>query len=191
MDAFLVVLAIVVVVLLGEALSVRIVKEYLEGVLFRLGGVVGTRDPGLRLIVPFIDNLRPVSLRIVTMAIQSQGIVTRDNVNRDVSAVAYCRIVDPVKSVTAIDQIARATLRKIVGQHMLDETSSETSRINLDIREILDRTTTDCGVDVTLVELKDIQLPESMKWTMAGRPRPNERSGRRSSTQRESHWRRP
>jgi regulator of protease activity HflC (stomatin/prohibitin superfamily) len=108
------------------------------------------------------------------MPIQSQGIITRDNVSVDVSAVAYFRVVDAVKSVVAIenvraaiDQIAQTTLRKVVGQHTLDETLSETDRINLDIREILDLTTLDWGVEVTLVELKDIQLPEGMKRAMA------------------------
>jgi regulator of protease activity HflC (stomatin/prohibitin superfamily) len=165
---------IIAVVLFGLALSVRIVKQYEEGVLFRLGRVVGTRDPGLHFILPIVENLRRVSLRIVTMPIQSQGIITRDNVSVDVSAVAYFRVVDAVKSVvaiesvgTAIDQIAQTTLRKVVGQHTLDETLSETDRINLDIRQILDQTTTDWGVEVTLVELKDIQLPDSMKRAMA------------------------
>jgi Membrane protease subunits, stomatin/prohibitin homologs len=108
------------------------------------------------------------------MPIQSQGIITRDNVSVDVSAVAYFRVVDAVKSVVAIenvraaiDQIAQTTLRKVVGQHTLDETLSETDRINLDIREILDVTTVDWGVEVTLVELKDIQLPDTMKRAMA------------------------
>jgi regulator of protease activity HflC (stomatin/prohibitin superfamily) len=170
----IVVVIIIAVVLFGLALAVRIVKQYEEGVLFRLGRVVGTRNPGLRLIIPIVDNLRRVSLRIVTMPIQSQGIITRDNVSVDVSAVAYFRVVDAVKSVvaiesvgTAIDQIAQTTLRKVVGQHTLDETLSETDRINLDIRQILDQTTTDWGVEVTLVELKDIQLPDSMKRAMA------------------------
>jgi regulator of protease activity HflC (stomatin/prohibitin superfamily) len=172
----LVILVIVVVLLIlfGVALAARIVKQYEQGVLFRLGRVIGTRRPGLRVIVPFVDSLRKVSLRIVTMPIQSQGIITRDNVSVDVSAVAYFRVVDAVKSVVAIesvdvaiDQIAQTTLRKVVGQHTLDETLSETDSINLDIREILDRTTTDWGVEVTLVELKDIQLPDSMKRAMA------------------------
>ncbi|MBO2445162.1 slipin family protein [Actinomadura nitritigenes] len=163
-----------VLLLLGLALAVRIVKQYEQGVLFRLGRVVGTRDPGLRLIVPVVDVLRRVSLRIVTMPIQSQGIITRDNVSVDVSAVAYFRVVDAVRSVVAIenvraaiDQIAQTTLRKVVGQHTLDETLAETSKINLDIREILDVTTVAWGVEVTLVELKDIQLPETMKRAMA------------------------
>jgi regulator of protease activity HflC (stomatin/prohibitin superfamily) len=164
----------IVLALLVLALALRIVKQYEQGVLFRLGRVIGVRAPGLRIIIPFVDNLRRVSLRIVTMPIQSQGIITRDNVSVDVSAVAYFRVVDAVKSVvaiqsvdTAIDQIAQTTLRKVVGQHTLDETLSETDSINLDIREILDRTTADWGVEVTLVELKDIQLPDSMKRAMA------------------------
>ena len=163
-----------VVVLVALALSLRIVKQYELGVLFRLGRVIGVRKPGLRVIIPVIDVLRRVSLRIVTMPIQSQGIITRDNVSVDVSAVAYFRVVDAVKSVVAIenvyaaiDQIAQTTLRKVVGQHSLDETLSETDRINADIRAILDVTTVEWGVEVTLVELKDIQLPDSMKRAMA------------------------
>jgi regulator of protease activity HflC (stomatin/prohibitin superfamily) len=108
------------------------------------------------------------------MPIQSQGIITRDNVSVDISAVAYFRVIDPVKSVvaiesvrSAIDQIAQTTLRKVVGQHTLDETLAETDRINLDIRGILDNITVAWGIEVTLVELKDIQLPESMKRAMA------------------------
>ncbi len=118
--------------------------------------------------------LHRVSLRIITLPIQSQGIITRDNVSVDVSAVAYYRVVDAVKSViaietvrAAIDQIAQTTLRKVVGQHTLDEILAETDTINVDIREILDVTTAAWGVEVTLVELKDIQLPESMKRAMA------------------------
>jgi regulator of protease activity HflC (stomatin/prohibitin superfamily) len=168
----LVIAAIVVICLL--ALAVRIVRQYEQGVLFRLGRLRGSRAPGLRLIIPFIDVMRKVSLRIVTMPIQSQGIITRDNVSVDVSAVAYYRVVDAVKSVLAIEnvgaainQIAQTTLRKVVGQHTLDQTLAETDTINLDIRKILDTTTTDWGVEVTLVELKDIQLPDSMKRAMA------------------------
>jgi regulator of protease activity HflC (stomatin/prohibitin superfamily) len=164
----------VVLALLGLALSVRVVKQYERGVLFRLGRVIGVREPGLRLIVPVIEVLRRVSLRIVTMPIQSQGIITRDNVSVDVSAVAYYQVVDATKSVVAIEnvaaainQIAQTTLRKVVGQHTLDETLAETDRINVSIREILDVTTADWGVVVTLVELKDIQLPDSMKRAMA------------------------
>ena len=168
----LVVLALLV--LLTLALAVRIVKQYERGVLFRFGRLAGTRSPGLRFIIPAVDVLHRVSLRIITMPIQSQGIITRDNVSVGVSAVAYFRVVDAVKSVVviesvraAIDQIAQTTLRKVVGQHTLDETLSETDRINSDIRQILDVTTLDWGVEVTLVELKDIQLPDTMKRAMA------------------------
>ena len=170
----IVVVVVVILLLLGLALAARIVKQYEQGVLFRLGRVLGERPPGFRLIIPFVDVLHRVSLRIITMPIQSQGIITRDNVSVDVSAVAYFKVIDAVKSVvaienvySAIDQIAQTTLRKVVGQHTLDQTLSETDKINLDIRAILDVTTVEWGVQVTLVELKDIQLPDSMKRAMA------------------------
>ena len=169
-----VVIVVVLLALLGFGLSVRIVKQYEQGVLFRLGQLRGSRAPGFRLIIPVVDVMRRVSLRIVTKPIQSQGIITRDNVSVDVSAVAYYKVADAVKSVVAIenvgdaiDQIAQTTLRKVVGQHSLDQTLSETDKINLDIRKILDVTTAEWGVEVTLVELKDIQLPDSMKRAMA------------------------
>jgi regulator of protease activity HflC (stomatin/prohibitin superfamily) len=169
-----VVVIVVLLALLGFGLSVRIVKQYEQGVLFRLGRLQGPRAPGFNLIIPVVDALRRVSLRVVTMPIQSQGIITRDNVSVDVSAVAYYKVVDAVKSVVAIenvrdaiDQIAQTTLRKVVGQHTLDQTLSDTDQINLDIRKILEVTTAEWGVEVTLVELKDIQLPDSMKRAMA------------------------
>src|SRR5450756_813906 len=171
MVGIIVVVALAVILF---ALAIRIVQQYEKGVLFRFGRVIGEKAPGFVVIIPLVNSLRKVSFRVVTMPIQSQGIITRDNVSVDVSAVSYYRVVDAIKSVVAIenvraaiDQIAQTTLRKVVGQHTLDETLSETDRINLDIREILDRTTTDWGVEVTLVELKDIQLPDSMKRAMA------------------------
>jgi regulator of protease activity HflC (stomatin/prohibitin superfamily) len=175
MAALIAVLVVVGVLgLLTLALSIRVVKQYERGVLFRFGRLTGVREPGLRFIVPIVDVMHRVSLRIVTLPIQSQGIITRDNVSVGVAAVAYYRVVDAVKSViaienvrAAIDQIAQTTLRKVVGQHSLDETLSETDRINSDIRQILDVTTLDWGIEVTLVELKDIQLPDTMKRAMA------------------------
>ena len=168
------ILIFVVVLLVLLITAVKIIKQYEQGVLFRLGRVLGVRQPGLRVIIPFVDVLRRVSLRIVTMPIQSQGIITRDNVSIDVSAVAYYRVTDAVRSVVAIEnvaaainQIAQTTLRKVVGQHTLDQTLAETDQINTSIREILDGTTEAWGVVVTLVELKDIQLPETMKRAMA------------------------
>jgi regulator of protease activity HflC (stomatin/prohibitin superfamily) len=162
------------VVLVGVALSLRIVKQYEQGVVFRLGRVLAVKPPGLLRIVPVIDVVRRVSMRIVTMPIESQGIITRDNVSVDVSAVAYFRVVDAMKSLVAIEnvgsainQIAQTTLRKVVGQHTLDETLAETDRVNASIRQILDVATEDWGVLVTLVELKDIQLPATMQRAMA------------------------
>ncbi len=163
------------VVLLGLAASVRILKQYERGVQFRLGRVKdGARGPGVIFIIPLVDRVHRVSLRIVTMPIQSQGIITRDNVSVDVSAVAYYRVDDAVRSVVAIEnvaaainQIAQTTLRSVVGRHTLDETLSETDKINQNIREILDVQTEEWGVKVTVVELKDIQLPDSMQRAMA------------------------
>ncbi len=169
-----IVVIIVIILLLVLTRALHVVTQYEMGVLFRLGRVVGTKKPGLAVIIPVIDRMPKVSMRIITMPIQSQGIITRDNVSVDISAVAYFRVVDAVKSVVAIenvyaaiDQIAQTTLRKVVGQHTLDETLSETDVINANIRKILDVATLEWGVEVTLVELKDIQLPESMKRAMA------------------------
>lgn len=174
LTAVVVLLLVLLVLLILARMSARIVRQYEQGVLFRLGRVAGVRMPGLRFIIPVVDRLPLVSLRIVTMPIQSQGIITQDNVSVDISAVAYYRVVDAVKSVVAIEnvaaainQIAQTTLRKVVGRHSLDQTLSETERINSDIREILDALTLAWGVEVTLVELKDIQLPEGMKRAMA------------------------
>ncbi|GAA2806547.1 SPFH domain-containing protein [Kribbella solani] len=171
----MIIAGVIVVALLLLLLScVRIVTQYEKGVLFRLGRLKAVREPGLRLIIPFADVLRKVSLRVVTRPIQSQGIITKDNVSVDISAVAYYQVVDAAKSVlaienvaAAIDQIAQTTLRGVVGRHTLDEALAETEVINANLREILDQTTTDWGVLVTLVQLKDIQLPDTMKRAMA------------------------
>src|SRR3954447_12934292 len=170
-----VVIALVLVAVAAAALSVRILKQYERAVVFRLGRVNGgARGPGPIAIAPFVDRIHRVSLRIVTMPIQSQGIITRDNVSVDVSAVACYRVADAVRSVIAIEnvaaainQIAQTTLRAVVGRHTLDETLSETEAINQNIREILDVQTEEWGVQVTVVELKDIQLPGGMQRAMA------------------------
>ena len=134
----------------------------------------GARGPGAIFVIPLVDRVRRVSLRIVTLPIESQGIITRDNVSVGVSAVAYYRVEDAVRSIVAIEnvsaaisQIAQTTLRAVVGRHTLDETLSETDEINNNIREILDVQTEEWGVKVTVVELKDIQLPDSMQRAMA------------------------
>ncbi len=153
-----------------------VIKQYERAVVFHLGRVKSedARGPGVIFVIPLVDRVHRVSLRIVTLPIQSQGIITRDNVSIDVSAVAYYRVEDAVRSVlaienvsSAIDQIAQTTLRSVVGRHTLDEALSETDKINENIREILDVQTEEWGVKVTVVELKDIQLPDSMQRAMA------------------------
>ncbi len=170
--AIVIVVAVAVVLM---AMSVRVFKQYERGVQLRLGRLIaGPRGPGLVLIRPFVDHIHRVSLRIVTLPIQSQEIITRDNVTVDVSAVAYYKIVDPVQAViaiedvvSAIDYIAQATLRAVIGRHTLDEALTGTEDLNKHLRDILDVQTEPWGVVVTLVELKNIQLPEAMKRAMA------------------------
>src|SRR3954465_6290579 len=156
-------------------IAAYIIKQYERAVVFNLGKVNDeARGPGLIFVAPFVQRIRRVSLRIVTMPVQSQGIITKDNVSIGVSAVAYYRVEDPIRSViaienidTAIGQIAQTTLRAVVGRHTLDELLSETEGINQNIREILDVQTEEWGVKVAVVELRDIQLPGSMQRAMA------------------------
>ncbi|HSX41246.1 MAG TPA: slipin family protein [Candidatus Saccharimonadales bacterium] len=163
---------IVIIILLT---GVRIVQQYERGVVFRLGRVrSGVKQPGLRLIIPIIDVLKKVNMRIQTMPIQSQNIITKDNVSIDVAAVAYYRVSDPTKSLVeiqdvaiAINQIAQTTVRNVIGQSDLDDVLSSTEKINVSIKKILDSQTEVWGVVINVVELKDIQLPESMQRAMA------------------------
>ena len=155
-------------------LGVAIVRQYERGVVFRVGKVRTVRDPGIRFMIPLVDRMRKVSLRTVTMPIQSQQIITKDNVSIGVAAVAYYRRVDPVKSIveienveSAINQIAQTTVRNVVGRSLLDQVLSSTEAINQAIKEILDMTTQRWGVLVELVELKDIELPPTMQRAMA------------------------
>ena len=156
------------------SLGVAIVREYQRGVIFRLGKVRNVRNPGMRFMIPLVDRLQKVTLRTVTMPIQSQQIITKDSVSIGVAAVAYFRRVDPVKSIveienvqSAINQIAQTTVRNVVGRSSLDQVLSQTETLNDTIKQILDMTTERWGVLVQLVELKDIQLPESMQRAMA------------------------
>ncbi len=162
------------VVLILVALSLRIVQQYERGVVFRLGRVVGVKDPGLRIVVPLIDVVRKVNMRIITMAVPGQQVITKDNVSISVAAVAYYRVVDPIKALVAIDnvmsainQIAQTTVRNIVGQHPLDEVLSSTDKINTLVKGILEQTSEQWGVEISRVELKDIQLPDTMQRAMA------------------------
>jgi regulator of protease activity HflC (stomatin/prohibitin superfamily) len=156
------------------SLGVAIVRQYERGVVFRVGKVRNVREPGLRFMIPLVDRMRKVSMRTVTMPIQSQQIITRDNVSIGVAAVAYFRRVDAVKSIVeienvqvAVGQIAQTTVRNIVGRSLLDQVLTDTESLNKAIKEILDRITRQWGVFVLLVELKDIELPPSMQRAMA------------------------
>jgi regulator of protease activity HflC (stomatin/prohibitin superfamily) len=173
MSAAIVLLLIIVLVLVIG--GVRIINQYERGVVFRLGKVKKQiKEPGLRLLIPVVDQMRKVSMQIVTLPVDSQKIITKDNVSIDVSAVAYYQIIDPIKAVveiqnvvSAIYQIAQTTVRNIVGQSSLDEVLSETTAINAKIKDVLEASTAKWGVLVSTVEVKDIQLPDSMQRAMA------------------------
>ncbi len=165
---------IIFVALFLFLLGFRIVQQYQRGVVFRFGRVVSTRNPGLTWIIPFIDTLRNVDLRTITLPVPAQKIITKDNVSVDISAVSYYKIVDPVKSIVAIqnvreaiDQIAQTSLRNVVGKFQLDEILSERETINAEITKILDAFTEQWGVVVSAVEIKDIELPEDMQRAIA------------------------
>ena len=173
MGALIILLLIVLVIVIAG--GVRIVNQYERGVVFRLGRVSSrVKQPGLRLLIPLADQMRKVSMQIVTLPVESQKIITKDNVSIDVSAVAYYQITDPTKAVveiqnvvSAIYQIAQTTVRNIVGQSSLDEVLSETTAINQKIKDVLEKSTQKWGVLVSTVEVKDIQLPDSMQRAMA------------------------
>ena len=163
---------IVIVVLLG---GIRLINQYERGVVFRLGKVQSpVKEPGLNLIIPVIDQMRKVAMRTVTLPIETQKIITKDNVSIDVAAVAYYQIVDPIKAIVEIEnvvsatyQIAQTTVRNVVGQTSLDHVLSETTTLNEKVKAILDQATEKWGIYVSNVELKDIQLPDSMQRAMA------------------------
>jgi len=165
-------IALVVIIVLA---GVRIINQYERGVVLRLGKVrPAVKEPGLRLIIPFIDRMRKISIRIVTLPVDSQQVITKDNVSIDVAAVAYYQVNDPIKSVVEIEnvisatyQIAQTTVRNVVGQSSLDEVLSQTASINDKIKKILDVATAKWGIYVSTVELKDIKLPDSMQRAMA------------------------
>jgi len=155
--------------------GVNVVKQWERGVVFRVGRVRSNiKDPGLRFTIPLIDRMQKVSTRIVTLPVHSQKIITRDNVSIDVAAVAYYRITDPIKSIIEIEkkhdatyQIAQTTVRNVIGQSTLDDVLSETGSINEKIKEILATITDEWGIFISTVEVKDIQLPESLQRAMA------------------------
>ncbi|MDQ4144357.1 MAG: slipin family protein [Actinomycetota bacterium] len=154
--------------------AVRIVPEYERGVIFRLGRVIGAKGPGLFFIIPIIDRMKKVNLQTITMDIPPQDVITQDNVTVRVNAVTYFNVVDPVRAVVAIQnfmfgtsQVAQTTLRSILGQVDLDELLVSRDEINQRLQKIIDDVTNPWGVKVTLVEVKDVELPELMRRAMA------------------------
>ncbi len=152
----------------------KVVQQYEKGVIFFLGKIISVKEPGLTWIIPYFQWMRKVDFRTMTMPIPPQKIITKDNVSVDISAVAYFKVVDAIKSIVAIenvrqaiDQIAQTTVRNIVGRFQLDEVLSERDAINKEIRIVLDTHTEPWGVVVELVEIKDIELPENMQRAMA------------------------
>ena len=170
----IVIVIIAFAVLLILSMAVKIVTEYERGVIFRLGRLIGAKGPGLFLIIPFIDRMFKVDLRVVTMDVPSQEVITKDNVTVRVNAVVYFRVVDPESSVVkvldhirATSQISQTTLRNVLGQSELDELLSQREKLNQMLQQIIDEHTDPWGVKVSTVEIKEVELAEEMKRSMA------------------------
>jgi len=154
--------------------AIKIVQEYERGVIFRLGRLVGAKGPGLFFIVPMIDRMVKVDLRVVTLDVPSQEVITKDTVTVKVNAVAYFRVVDPARAIVAVEDFRRATfqisqtsLRSVLGQSELEELLTHRDAINQKLQQIIDEQTEPWGVKVSIVEVKDVELPENMKRAMA------------------------
>ena len=163
---------IIILVLLPSAL--RIVPEYQRAVVFRLGRYVGTKGPGLVIVIPVIDRIYKVDLRVVTLDVPYQEVITRDNVPVKVNAVVYFRVIDPSRSVIEVEnyimatsQLSQTTLRSVVGRAELDEVLSARDKINIELQHIIDERTDPWGIKVSAVEVKELELPEGMKRAMA------------------------
>ncbi len=168
------IIGILIVALLVAASSIRVVKEYERGVIFRLGRLVGARGPGLFFIIPLFESMVKMDLRTRVFDIPPQEVITKDNVSTKVNAVVYYRVVDADKAVTAVErydyataQIALTTLRSIVGQAELDELLSEREKLNMRLQRIIDEATDPWGIKVSAVEIKDVELPKEMQRAMA------------------------
>jgi regulator of protease activity HflC (stomatin/prohibitin superfamily) len=173
MDLYAIII-IIVAVLLIISLSVKVVAEYERGVIFRLGRLIGAKGPGLFFIIPFVDRMVKVDLRVVTMDVPSQEVITKDNVTVRVNAVIYFRVVDPEASVVkvldhirATSQISQTTLRNVLGQSELDELLANREKLNQTLQAIIDEHTDPWGIKVSTVEIKEVELPESMRRSMA------------------------
>ncbi|MDL1972636.1 MAG: slipin family protein [Deltaproteobacteria bacterium] len=167
-------LTILIIVILFLASAIRILNEYERGVIFRLGRVIAAKGPGLIILIPIVDRMVRVSLRLVTLDVPPQDVITKDNVSIKVNAVIYFRVMDPVKATIEVEnylyatsQLAQTTLRSVCGQAELDELLAEREKINTKLQEILDRHTDPWGIKVTTVEIKHIDLPQEMQRAMA------------------------
>jgi regulator of protease activity HflC (stomatin/prohibitin superfamily) len=154
--------------------AIKVVQEYERGVIFRLGRFVGAKGPGLFFIIPFIDKMMKVDLRTVTLDVPSQEAISRDNVTVKVNAVVYFRVLDPGKAIIQVEdyrratwQIAQTTLRNVIGQSELDEILAQREKVNHELQQIIDEQTEPWGIKVTLVEVKDVELPQTMQRAMA------------------------
>jgi len=169
------VLAVAILLLILLFAAVKVAREYERGVIFRLGRLKSPpKGPGLFLLIPVVDKMVKVDLRTVTLNVPPQEVITKDNVPARVNAVAYFRIIDPEKSVVQIEnfmaatsQIAQTTLRSVLGQHVLDELLSEREKINEILQRIIDEATAPWGIKVSIVEMKDVEIPSSMQRAMA------------------------
>lgn len=174
MAPFSAVIVIVILMVMFLASAIRVLNEYERGVVFRLGRIAGAKGPGIILLIPLIDRMQKVSLRMIAADVPPQDVITRDNVSVKVNAVIYFRVVDPVKSIISVEnylyatsQLAQTTLRSVCGQAELDELLSDREKINSELQEILDRHTDPWGIKVSVVELKHIDLPQEMQRAMA------------------------
>ncbi len=165
---------VVVIVVLFLWSAIKVLNEYERGVIFRLGRVIHAKGPGLIILIPVVDKMVKVSLRLVAMDVDPQDVITRDNVSVKVNAVIYFRVVDPIKAIIeveqynyAMSQLAQTTLRSVCGQAELDELLADREKINSELQEILDTHTDPWGVKVATVELKHIDLPQEMQRAMA------------------------
>ena len=165
---------VIVFVVIVAASAIKILREYERGVIFRLGRLIGAKGPGIIFIIPGVDKLMRISLRLVTLDIPPQDVITRDNISIKVNAVVYFRVLDPNKAVVEVEnylyatsQLAQTTLRSVVGQADLDELLSQRDKINLKLQDILDKHTEPWGIKVSLVETKQVDLPENMQRAIA------------------------
>ena len=174
MTELAIIIVLLVVLIVFVRASIKVVPEYERGVIFRLGRVGGAKGPGLFFIIPIIDQMLKVDMRVVTLDVPTQETITKDNVTVKVNAVCYFRVMDPIAAVVnvsnyllATQQIAQTTLRSVLGQSELDDLLAQRDKINLRLQQIIDDQTEPWGIKVSVVEVKDLELPESMKRSMA------------------------